>query len=488
VAGFLIRIAIARNTPLSGDEALNFHLANRPRLFDVYSGTLTNAHPPLFFFLLHFWLLLGNSELFLRFLPAIFGTVFLWVFYRWASGLFSDFAGLTALILLSFSPSLVTLSAQIRGYTLLLLLIASTLLALEKAINGRSATWMATSAALLCLAMLTHYSALFVVLALFAYVPIRLRGGRAPGRLLKAWAASQLAVVGVLVFLGVTHVARLRGGELEREVINRMLRTEYFQIDQDQALQFLARQTAAVFRALCGPAPRGLLAAVLAAAGVIFLWRSRRPSAILVALPFVLNAGAALIDIYPYGGTRQSVFLSVFACAAIGTAFAVLVRGRRWAQVVVIAVLAAATIPVAISTTQVGGAVQMAAALNDLRIAAPPGSLLFVDDRAFTVLEYYLGRNSWSMKRPGLQRFCESSVGGYRLVGSPTWNFTGHRLGVELERLVKVYRLPPHQVVWLINVESEIDPLPGVSEQFPGASFPLLRRFGDTSLVKVVLP
>jgi len=488
LTGFLIRIAVARNAPLNGDEALNFQLANQPRLLDVYSASLTNAHPPLFFFLLRFWLLLGNSELFLRFLPAIFGTVFLWVFYRWASGLFGGLAGFIALILLSFSPSLVTLSAQVRGYTLLLLLIAATLLVLEKAIYGRSAGWMAISAALLCLAMLTHYSAFFVVLALFVYAPIRLRNGRSPARLVKAWVGSQFAVIGILVFLGVTHVAGLRGGALEHEVISRMLRTEYFQIDQDRALQFLTRQTAAVFRALCGSSARGLVAAVLAAAGVTFLLRKREPSALLILLPFLLNAGAALIDVYPYGGARQSAYLLVFASTAVGSALAVLASGRRWAQVLAVGILATSTVAMAVSDLPGRDAVRMPAAFDSLRIAAPPGSLLFVDDRAFIVLDYYLGRNSWSTRRPGLQRFWESSVGGYRVIGSWIWNFTGHQLGAELQRLAEVYRLPSHQVVWLINVESEIDPVPEVSRRFPEATFPVLRRFGDTSLIKVVLP
>jgi len=488
VIGFLIRIAVARNTPLSGDEALNFQLANRPRLLDVYGASLTNAHPPLFFFLLRFWLLLGNSELFLRLLPVIFGTIFLWVFYRWASGLFGGFAGSIALILLSFSPSLVTLSAQVRGYTLLLLLIAASLFVLEKAIDSHSAGRMAISAALLCLAILTHYSAFFVALTLFAYVLIRQKDGRFPARLRKAWVGSQLGVGVLLVFLVITHVARLRGSELEHEAITRMLRTEYFQTDQDRPLQFLIRQTAAVFRALCGSPARGLLASLLAAAGVIWLWRKRQPSTLLMVLPFCLNAGAALMDIYPYGGARQSAYLVVFASTAIGAGLASLLSGSRRAQVLLIAILATETITAAVSAVPADGAVQMEAAFDSLRIAAPPGSLLFVDDRAFTVLDYYLGRNSWSARRPGLQRFWESSVGGYRVIGSWIWNFTGHQLGAELQRLAEVYRLPSHQVVWLINVESEIDPVPEVSGRFPGASFSVLRRFGDTSIIKVALP
>jgi uncharacterized membrane protein len=181
-AGFVIRILSARGTYLSGDEALQLQLANEPGLINVYWGTLANAHPPLFFFLLRLWSHLGDLELFLRLLPILFGTAFLWVTYRWALGLFGRFAGLIVLLLLSFSPALIALSAQVRSYTLLLLLMAATLATFEKALNRRSAGRMATSSALLCLTALTHYSAFFLALTLFAYGLIRLRQNRLSAR------------------------------------------------------------------------------------------------------------------------------------------------------------------------------------------------------------------------------------------------------------------------------------------------------------------
>lgn len=111
-----------------------------------------------------------------------------------------------------------------------------------------------------------------------------------------------------------------------------------------------------------------------------------------------------------------------------------------------------------------------------------------MDRRAGTVLDYYLGRDAWSTARPGREGFWESSAGGYRIIGSPIWNFTGYRLGTELQRLVTVYRLPAGQVVWVMNVESDLDAAHEVSRRFPGASLPLAFRFGEISLVEAVLP
>jgi predicted membrane-bound mannosyltransferase len=170
-AGFALRIAAARGTHLSGDEAVNFQMANQSRLGDVYRSTLNNANPPLFYLLLRAWRLLGNSELFLRLLPVTFGTLLLWVAYRWASSLYGRFAGLVTLMLLAFSPATVALSADLRSYTLLVLLIAASAVAFERALAARAAGWMAISSALLCLAVLTHYSAIFFAAALVRLCP-----------------------------------------------------------------------------------------------------------------------------------------------------------------------------------------------------------------------------------------------------------------------------------------------------------------------------
>ncbi len=43
---------------------------------------------------------------------------------------------------------------------------------------------------------------------------------------------------------------------------------------------------------------------------------------LFLLLPFVINAAAALVDLYPYGGTRHSAFLIPFAVAGVSLAIA----------------------------------------------------------------------------------------------------------------------------------------------------------------------
>jgi 4-amino-4-deoxy-L-arabinose transferase-like glycosyltransferase len=486
--GFGIRIVAAQGKSLSGDEAAHFLVVNLPRALDVYRGNLSNAHPPLFFLLLHFWIRLGSSELFLRLLPVTLGGVFLWVAYRWALILLGRSAALMTLVLLSFSPALISLSAEVRDYTLLLLLMTASLLLLERAMEERSALRMAASSAFLSLAILTHYSAFFVVLVLFVYALVRLRRGRLPASVVTTWAACQVGVGVLCLWLATTHVADLRRSSLETIVRTRMLRAEYFQGDQDRLLDFLFRQTAAVFRYLSGSATAGAVSCALAVVGLVILALKRRPSALLLALPFLFDAGASLTDLYPYGGTRHSVFLLVFASAAIGVALSVLAAGRVWPAVVLVAVLAPVSLSAVLGAPERQSARRLKTAIEELRAAAPAGSLLFMDLEAGRVIDYYLERKAWTMPGTGLQGLWESSAGGYRIVGSPIWNATEYILGIELQRFVEVYRIPAGQVIWVVHVGPRFDLSSSVSRRFPGAVLKRVSRSDEMSFVEAVLP
>ena len=104
-AGFAIRATIAAVGYLNPDEALHFLLANQPSVTIAYKASLTNAHPPLFFLLLYFWRLVGNSELALRLPSVVAGTAMLWVAFRWLGRAFGTTTALIGLIILAFSRS-----------------------------------------------------------------------------------------------------------------------------------------------------------------------------------------------------------------------------------------------------------------------------------------------------------------------------------------------------------------------------------------------
>lgn len=456
-------------------------------LAELYRSTLTEAHPPFFFLLLHFWRLAGNSEFFLRLLPVLFGALFLGAAYYWAANLFGRSEGLITLVIVAFSPALVSLSAELRGYSLVLLLMVSALAVLEWAVERRSARGVACFSALLYLAILTHYAALWFTLALFVYVLVRVRGVRLPARFVWTWLAFQLGAATLYVVLYFTHFASLRGGELERHAMTRWLRLEYFHAGQESPFDYLSRQTIGLFRSLLGSYPVAYVGLLLAMAGIALLISRRRPTALLLSLPFLVGTAAGIAEIYPYGGTRHSVYILVFAAAAIGVAGAAVTSGRLWPALLMIPVLA----PVACSTAPVAqnrGLAQMTEAMDTLRSVAPPGSLLLADLNTGTVLSYYLGRHEFNREGPVRARFRESYPGGYRLIRAPVWSFSGKTAASELRRFIEVYRPAPGQAIWLVGLGSEYDPRAVLSPQHLLMTLSSHFRRGAISVVEVSLP
>ena len=104
--GFLARLWTASGTFLNPDEALHFRLANQPSLALAYKASLTAAHPPLYILFLHFWSVLGVSELWLRLPSVLAGTAFCWIFYKWLTKAAGSLAGMIGLLFVALSVAL----------------------------------------------------------------------------------------------------------------------------------------------------------------------------------------------------------------------------------------------------------------------------------------------------------------------------------------------------------------------------------------------
>jgi len=476
-AVFVIRIVAARDRYLSPDEALHVEAASAPSVIDAYENSRFLAHPPLFFLLLHFWLRAGSSEFFLRLLPMIFGVGFLWFAHRWTGRLFGRTAGLTTLLVLAFSPAFLPLSAEVRGYSLLLFLSAIALSELEKALEERSPARMMGFSLLLFLAILTHYAALFLVLSLFLYALIRFRSDPSSRRVIRTWAAFQAAAAVLYLFLYFTQLMRLRGSEAARVMMG-WLAAGYYHPDSETVFGFLTRQTASLFRYLFGSWFAALLVFVVAAAGVFSLVLKRRPSAILLVFPYLLGAVAGLMAVYPFGGTRHSAYILPFAAAAVGAGASALFVKRPWALAPGAALVTALLFGVPDWSTPPRSLSQMKAAIDRLGSIAPRGSLLFTDHRTAAVLTYYFGGYGLIGRRPGLS---------HRIVRSPVWAFDPGSFGDEVERMVRVHRLSAGQRFWVICIGSDLDVGREVSRRFPGASFLSAWTYCDILILEVWL-
>ncbi|HBC72909.1 MAG: Glycosyl transferase family protein [Candidatus Amesbacteria bacterium GW2011_GWB1_47_19] len=147
------------------DEASQANLSSLP-LHQIWYGRGGDFHPPLFYFLVHTWLIFGRSEIWLRTLPLTFGIANIFIIYLLARDLFpqmeSKIRYLSAL-LLAISPFHIYYSQELRMYSLLCLLGTMSMYFFFR----RRYLLLSVFNTLL---LYTHYSAIFLIATQLIYV------------------------------------------------------------------------------------------------------------------------------------------------------------------------------------------------------------------------------------------------------------------------------------------------------------------------------
>lgn len=124
VFGFWLRFRMACVEDLATDEIATLVTASQSFPKGIIKALVTkNFHMPLYYFLLHFWILLfGDSAISLRLMPVLFGTLCIPAAYACGKELFSKFAGFSAAILVTINSFMISYSHFGKFYALLELL------------------------------------------------------------------------------------------------------------------------------------------------------------------------------------------------------------------------------------------------------------------------------------------------------------------------------------------------------------------------------
>ncbi|HTW91267.1 MAG TPA: glycosyltransferase family 39 protein [bacterium] len=494
--GFVLRLVCATKQYFNPDEALHYLIANQAGLDQVYRASLTTAHPPLFFMLLYFWRFLGNSELVLRLISVLAGTAGLWVGFNWLAYRSGTTTGLVGLLLLAFNPTMISMSAEVRGYATLLLTMMLALYYLERALREKSRWMLLWFGVAALVANLIHYSAVWFTIAVGLYALVRIVRERLPGRWVGAWVAIQAGIAALLIVLYLTHVRTIHGSGMERYARDGWLQEFYFHPGRDKVLPFLARNLSWLFTYLFWSRVPGLVALGLFLAGVVTLfvpyrrkpdtstrnqdrrWVEDSSFGVLIVAAFVVNALAALAGLYAFGYDRHDVFLGLFAVAGVSSLFGRMAGRRSGAVLLAFAVI----VPMVKSTSasavwdykpEEQSRAAMGAAIRYIKDSIPRASILFVDCQTADLLGYYLGRDQIDSLTVVLQRDCESkdqfpshasvsdekftelSYGGYRVFATPLCDFVPLDFCAELEAMKQRYGLGPTVPVWGVGWKSQ---------------------------------
>lgn len=160
----LLRFATLGVQSFSDDELFTVWLMKMSFGHMLSTVPQTEATPPLFYVLE--WVcarLFGFSELGIRILPALAGTVTVPVIYAAGARGASRRVGLAAAGFAAVDPFLVWYSQEARAYALMILLVAVGLMCLLAFARGGSRSSLAGWAVASAAALATHYFALFVV-------------------------------------------------------------------------------------------------------------------------------------------------------------------------------------------------------------------------------------------------------------------------------------------------------------------------------------
>lgn len=479
LCGFVLRIFAASRTYLNPDEALHYLIINQNSALEAYKVSLTNAHPPLIYLVAYYWHFLGRSEWMLRLPSVLAGTAFCWFAFLWIKRVFGKSAGLIGVVICAFSPALIALSAELRAYSLLLVWVAAAVHFLARAFEETSAArqarylWFFTAS--LCLAILTHYSAIFFAASLGLYVLARMADSRLTTRAIVTWIEGQAIALAICGFLYVTHISKLKASIAAWST---MYENNFYHPVGGNLLEFTAANTHGIFLFLfvhpwvAAVMLFSFLASIIWLIGRDFAHSEKndplRCAGILLLLPFAAVWGASLAEIYPYTASRHTAFLALFAIASASWFLSRVARKKLVASFLLAGILmTASSLSPAVSEGGISPSNEnrelMTSAVKFLKAAAPQQGPILMDFQSSLHAHYYLC-GPQNIAPPDLYQrdYFKFHCGGFTVYSLHMWKIIPGNFQAEFKKMAQTQGLRPGDSVtvfqsgWGRNLGAEL--------------------------------
>jgi len=175
VIGAILRFYQLGFNSLWLDEATTYSLASRS-LSGIWEATMGGEfNPPLFYWIEHLMLTLGNSEVILRFVPALLGVLTIPLIYYTGKEFADRNVGIIAAAICTFSPFMIYYSQEARAYSMGLFFIAAAMIFFLRAVKSNETTDWILFGLLSALAYWSHFYTLVITASLVLYaIAVRL--------------------------------------------------------------------------------------------------------------------------------------------------------------------------------------------------------------------------------------------------------------------------------------------------------------------------
>ncbi len=114
----LVRLIYSTSRGIWYDDAFSI-LLSQQSLDQIVAGTAADTMPPLYYFLLHFWMSISSSVFYIRLLNIILGLLVLYVVFCFGKEISGSLTGWTAALLTAFAPIQVYHAQEVRMYIIL---------------------------------------------------------------------------------------------------------------------------------------------------------------------------------------------------------------------------------------------------------------------------------------------------------------------------------------------------------------------------------
>ncbi len=151
------------------DEAstLNFAVKSIPEIWQA--TTAGEFNPPLFYWTEHIMLLFGNSEVVLRFIPALLGVLTIPLIYLVGKEFLDRNVGIIAAAAFAFSSYLIFYAQEARAYSMMLFFVTLSMVFYFRALKMNDLLNWALFGLFSALAFWAHFYALVIIGALLLY-------------------------------------------------------------------------------------------------------------------------------------------------------------------------------------------------------------------------------------------------------------------------------------------------------------------------------